>query len=130
MKTLSNLLVGIVVLLHCGFLTMEMFLWTTPFVRGIFDLTQEQAGFTASLAANMGLYNRFLAVGLLWGLLAKREGFAIKVFFLACAIVAGIYGAITVKQSISVFQALPAAFSLFLVWLEHRGYEGSKAVQN
>lgn len=74
MKTLSNLLVGLVALLHVGFLAIEMFLWKTPFVRAIFNITPEQADFTASLAANMGLYNSFLAVGLLWGLLAKREG--------------------------------------------------------
>ena len=110
MTTFSNLLVGLIALLHVGFLAMEMFLWQTPFVRAIFALTPEQANFTAPLAANMGLYNSFLAVGLLWGLLAKRERFAIKVFFLVCAIVAGIYGAITVKQSILMTQTLPCCF--------------------
>ncbi|MBD2056978.1 DUF1304 domain-containing protein [Oculatella sp. FACHB-28] len=126
MKTLSTLLVGIVALLHIGFFTLEMFLWKTPFVRNLFDLTQEQANFTAPLAANMGLYNSFLAVGLLWGLLARREGFAIKVFLLACAIIAGIYGAATVRPSILVTQALPAAVALLLVWLVHRSDTGSQ----
>jgi putative membrane protein len=77
----------------------------------------------------MGLYNSFLAVGLIWGLLAKREGFAITVFFLACAIIAGIYGAITVRPSILATQALPAAIALFLVWLTCRNYEDSQLDQ-
>jgi putative membrane protein len=73
----------------------------------------------------MGLYNSFLAVGLIWGLLTKREGFAIKVFFLACAIIAGIYGAATVRPSFW-HQTLPAAVALLLVWLAHRSDAGSQ----
>lgn len=130
MTAFSNLFVGLVALLHIVFLTMEMFLWKTPIVREIFDLTQEQADFTTSLAANMGLYNGFLAVGLLWGLLTRREGFAIKVFFLACAITAGSYGAITVRSSILATQALPAAAALLLVWLAHRNYEDSQVARS
>jgi putative membrane protein len=127
MTAFSNLLVGLVALLHFGFLAMEMLFWKTPFVREIFDLTEAQANFTASLAANIGLYNSFPVIGSLGGLLAKREGFAIKVFFLVCALVVSVYGAI-IKQSILVSQALPAAFALLLLWLENRGYEDSRAV--
>ncbi len=116
-----NLLIGLVALLHIGFLILEMFLWATPKVAANFDLTLEQAQLMAPLAANMGLYNGFLALGLVWGLVASEGSFSIKLFFLSCAIVAGIFGGLTVKRSIFFFQAVPASLALVSVWLENHG---------
>ena len=99
-------------LLHVGFLVLEMFLWTTPFGLKTFNMTPEFAASSAVLAANQGLYNGFLAAGLVWGLFAKTNATAIKVFFLGCVIVAGVFGAATAKPSILFVQALPAALAL------------------
>ncbi len=120
MSKITNGVIGLVILLHLGFLVMEMFLWTNPTMSANFDLTPEQAILTASLAANQGLYNGFLAIGLLWGRFAKREDVSISAFFLICMIIAGIYGAVTVKTSILFVQAIPAAIALLPVFLEHR----------
>src|SRR5437660_9745335 len=109
MKLAANLLVALVAIAHAGFLTLEMFLWTTPYAQKSFAMTAEFAQTSAVLAANQGLYNGFLAAGLVWGLFAKARGFAIKVFFLGCVIVAGVFGAATAKISILFIQALPAA---------------------
>jgi putative membrane protein len=128
MKTISNLLIVLVVLLHIGILVMEMFLWTTPIVRDNFGLTLEQATFSAPLAANQGLYNGFLAAGLFWGWMAKQESFSLKVFFLTCIIIAGIYGAMTVKLSILYVQSLPAAIALILVWFEQYTHRNVKPI--
>ncbi|RTL66704.1 MAG: DUF1304 domain-containing protein [Hyphomicrobiales bacterium] len=117
MKTIANLLVALVALLHIGFMILEMFLWTTPYALNAFGTTLEQAQTTAVLAANQGLYNGFLAAGLIWGLVAKKESTAVKVFFLGCVIVAGIFGAVTAKPSILYVQALPAVLALFAVKL-------------
>jgi putative membrane protein len=117
---LGNILVAIVAALHVGFLVLEMFLWTTPFGLRTFNLTPEFAAASAPLAANQGLYNGFLAAGLIWGLVAREAGFAIKVFFLVCVIVAGVFGAATAKATILFVQALPAALALLVVWLSHR----------
>jgi putative membrane protein len=114
MTTLSNLIVGLVALLHLYFLTMEMFLWTTA-GRRAFGLTTEFAEASKSLAANQGLYNGFLAAGLLWGILASTGGFEFKVFFLGCVIVAGLYGGLTVSRKILWVQALPGILALALV---------------
>lgn len=95
-------------------MVLEMFLWTKPYGRKTFGLSEEHANNTATLAANQGLYNGFLAAGLLWGLLSTG-GFDALIFFLGCIIIAGIYGAFTVKPSILWIQALPAAITLFLV---------------
>ncbi|MFZ2101780.1 MAG: DUF1304 domain-containing protein [Oricola sp.] len=115
MGTIAFLLVALVALAHLGFLVLEMFLWNTPFGRKSFGLTQEFAAQSAALAANQGLYNGFLAAGLVWALWADR--FDLKVFFLACVIVAGLYGAATAKRSILFIQALPAALALIAVVL-------------
>jgi len=120
MKVLGNILVGLVAILHIGFLVLEMFLWTTPFGLRTFNLTPEFAAASAPLAANQGLYNGFLAAGLIWGLVAREGAFAIKVFFLVCVIVAGVFGAATAKTSILFVQALPAALALLVVWLSRR----------
>ncbi len=115
MHLLTTLLIAIVALMHAGFLVLEMFLWQTPFGRKAFGLTPEFAAASAKLAANQGLYNGFLAAGLIWGLLA--HDFHAKIFFLCCVIVAGLYGGFTVKKSIIVIQALPALVALILLHL-------------
>jgi putative membrane protein len=121
MRVLGNILVAVVAVLHIGFLVLEMFLWTTPFGLKTFNLTPEFAAASAPLAANQGLYNGFLAAGLTWGLCAREGGSAIKVFFLLCVIVAGVFGAATTaKASILLVQGLPAALALLAVWLARR----------
>ena len=117
MSIVAGLAVLLVAALHAYFLVLEMFLWTKPQGLKTFGLTPEMAKATASLAANQGLYNGFLAAGLLWGLLLGPAGFGIKVFFLLCVIVAGVFGAATAKRSILYIQALPALVTLLLVWL-------------
>jgi putative membrane protein len=117
MAILADLAVGLVALLHAGFLVLEMFLWTKPVGRRVFGLPPDVMAAAAPLAANQGLYNGFLAAGLVWGLMLGSAGFAIKVFFLACVIVAGVFGAATAKRSILWIQALPGAVALQLVWL-------------
>ena len=115
MPPLANLLVAFVALEHLGFLVLEMFLWTSPVGLRTFGLTAEQAASSAALAANQGLYNGFLAAGLLWGLSSGKG--SVKVFFLACVVIAGIFGALTAKASILFVQAFPAALALVFVRL-------------
>lgn len=117
MKNLATALVALVAFLHLGFMVLEMFLWTTPFGLKTFAMTEADARTTAVLAANQGLYNGFLAAGLIWGLVTKKDSLAIKVFFLGCVIVAGIFGAVTAKSSILYVQALPAVLALLAVKL-------------
>lgn len=112
---LPSVAVAIVALEHVLFLVLEMFLWTRPFGRRTFGLTQELAEQTRALAANQGLYNGFLAAGLLWSLVAGDLARPLQIFFLACVVVAGVFGAATAKRSILVVQALPAAIALGLV---------------
>jgi putative membrane protein len=115
MRLLSHLLVLLVALVHVWFMVLEMLLWDHPVGRRIFDMTPEVSAASAVLAANQGLYNGFLAAGLLWGLLAGRR--EVKVFFLACIVVAGVYGGITAKITILYVQALPALIALIFVLL-------------
>jgi putative membrane protein len=117
MKLTADMLVGVVALLHVYFLVLEMFLWTKPYGLRTFKLTPEKAETTKSLAANQGLYNGFLAAGLGWGLLAGADGHAIKVFFLSCVIIAGVFGAATANRKILWVQAVPGAIALGLVCL-------------
>ncbi len=116
MSILTTVAISMVIILHVLFLVLEMFLWNTPFGRKIFGLNEEYARQSASLAANQGLYNGFLAAGLLWGMVGT-DGFKILVFFLGCIIIAGIYGALTAKLSILFLQALPAAIAMALLIL-------------
>lgn len=116
MTMLANVLVGLVAFLHVYFLVLEMFLWDKPYGLKTFGLTPEFAAASKSLAANQGLYNGFLAAGLVWGLLLGTAGDTIKIFFLACVIIAGIFGALTVNRKIFFIQALPAAVALCLIW--------------
>ena len=116
MKRFANLLVALVAMLHLGFLILEMFLWTSPFGLRTLQMSAEVAASSAVLASNQGLYNGFLAAGLVWGLVARSGGFAIQVFFLSCVMVAGLFGAVTATPSIFFIQALPAASALALVF--------------
>lgn len=115
MLMLAHVLVVVVALLHFYILILEMFLWTQPQGRRAFGMTQEFANQTRVLAANQGLYNGFLAAGLVTGLLLGAEGHAFKLFFLICVIVAGVYGGMTVSRKIFVIQTLPAAMALALL---------------
>jgi len=120
MKTMANILVAFVAIQHLGFLVLEMFLWQTPAGMRVFGMTPEVAAQSAVLAANQGLYNGFLAAGLLWGLVDKRDGFRIKAFFLLCVIVAGVFGGLTAKPSILVVQGAPAFVALLLLLFHRR----------
>jgi putative membrane protein len=115
----ATLVIALVAALHVLFLVLEMFLWRTPFGRRTFRTTPEQAQTSAVLAANQGLYNGFLAAGLVWALIAYGvvAGRPILTFFLACVVVAGIFGAVTVSRRILLIQALPAAIGVVLLWL-------------
>lgn len=115
MLLVANLLVVLVALLHIGFLVLEMFLWDHPIGRRQFRMTPEYSKASATLAANQGLYNGFLSAGLLWGLLAGDT--SIKIFFLVCVLIAGIYGGFTAKRTILYIQALPALLAMIAVWL-------------
>lgn len=119
----SLVLVTVVALLHLYFLVLEMFLWTTPRGLKTFGMTQERADLTAPLAKNQGLYNGFLAAGLLWSIAASepRMALELKTFFLGCVIVAGVYGAATASKRILYVQAVPALVTLALVWLARAG---------
>jgi len=115
MSTLANIVIAIVALLHVYFLVLEMFLWDKPLGLKTFKQTLEKATDSKVLAANQGLYNGFLAVGLFWGLSLGAAGLSIEVFFLSCVIVAGLYGAATVGKKILFVQAVPAAVGLILL---------------
>ncbi len=116
MSTAASVVIAIVALLHAYFLVLEMFLWDKPYGRKTFGMSAEKAAATKSLAMNQGLYNGFLAAGLAWGLVLGPAGFAIKVFFLGCVIVAGVFGAATASRKILYVQALPALVALGLLF--------------
>jgi len=114
-NSLANIVVALVGITHLGFLVLEMFLWDHPIGRRVFRMTNEVSGSSAVLAGNQGLYNGFIAAGLFWGL---WSGLApVKIFFLSCVLIAGIYGGLTAKRSILLIQALPGLIGLILVYL-------------
>lgn len=117
MSVAANTVVALIALLHVYILVLEMFLWDKPAGRRAFGMTQEMATATKTLAANQGLYNGFLAVGLFWGLWLGPAGQPVKLFFLLCVLVAGVFGAATASRKILFVQALPAALGLALVLL-------------
>lgn len=117
MTLLTDFLIAFVALQHVGFLVLEMFLWTKPAGRRVFGLKADFAEQSKALAANQGLYNGFLAAGLVWGLLLGADGFPEKVFFLSCVIVAGVFGGATVSKRIVIVQAVPALIALTLLYL-------------
>jgi putative membrane protein len=108
----ANILIGLVALIHVYIVVLEMFLWETPTGRRAFGTTVEFAAASKVLAANQGLYNAFLVAGLIWGLAIGDAGFAVKIFFLVCVIVAGVFGAATASMRILYVQAVPAALAL------------------
>jgi len=117
MQIAANIAVGLVAALHLYFLVLEMFFWDQPLGRRTFGLTPEFAAASKSLAANQGLYNGFLAAGLVWGLSLGAAGDSIKLFFLGCVIVAGVFGAVTASRKILWVQALPGAIAAATVYL-------------
>ena len=118
MSIIAKLLVALIALEHLSFLVLEMFLWTAPRTRATFGMSAEQAEATKVLAANQGLYNGFLAAGLVWSLLAPSTyATPLALFFLCCVLVAGLYGGATANRRIFFVQALPAAIALGSLWL-------------
>jgi putative membrane protein len=117
MAFIANIVIALVAVLHIYILVLEMFLWDKPAGLRAFNMTRETAQATKVLAANQGLYNGFLAAGLVWGLLLGAQGTSIKIFFLSCVLVAGVYGAVTASRKILFVQALPAALGLLLLAL-------------
>jgi len=117
MTTIANTAVAVVAALHFGFLVLEMFLWTRPLGLRTFGITPDFAKASKGLAANQGLYNGFVATGLGWGLALGDAGSSIEIFFLCCAVVAGVFGGFTASRKILWVQALPGAVALALVLL-------------
>lgn len=115
MTIISNLIVGLVALLHVCFLILEMFLWDKPAGIKVFGNTKEKAKITRVLAANQGLYNGFIAAGLMWGIFQGTAGYEFKVFFLLCVVLAGVFGALTANMKILYIQAIPGLVGLVLV---------------
>jgi putative membrane protein len=114
-RIIAIALATLVALMHIWFLVLEMFLWETDIGRGTFNTTIEEAATAATLAMQQGLYNGFLAAGILYGLIARKTDFI--VFSLLCIIVAGVFGGLTVSPSIIMVQALPAIIALGLIWI-------------
>lgn len=117
MNTAPAIAIGVVAALHAYFLVVEMFLWTKPYGRRVFGLSQEFANQSRALAANQGLYNGFLAAGLVWSLCPAFDERPIAIFFLSCVIAAGIFGGITANKKILFVQALPGAVALVLLFV-------------
>ena len=113
----ANILVGLVALIHLYIVYLEMVLWDTPRGHKAFGLKPDFATASKTLAANQGLYNGFLAAGLIWGLWLGEAGFQVKVFFLLCVAIAGLYGAATVSRKILYIQTVPAALALAALWI-------------
>jgi putative membrane protein len=129
MSLFANLFVVIVALVHILLLVVEIFLWKEPFIHQRLGFTLEEALKVAPIVANAGLYNGFLAAGLIWGLVSDKNGDAIKVFFLACVIIAGIFGAATLTRTPLLIQTAPGAIALFLVWISRWKDSGSQQKQ-
>jgi putative membrane protein len=131
MPQIANLFVGFVALVHILLCVVEIFFWKEPFIHGRLGFTLEEALKVAPIVANAGLYNGFIAAGLIWGLISGRTGDAIKIFFLACVIIAGIFGAATLTRTPLLIQTAPGAIALFLVWISkaqasrHLGTQGN-----
>jgi putative membrane protein len=113
----ANVVVALIAFLHVYILVLEMFLWDKPVGLRAFGQTQEAATASKVLAANQGLYNGFLAAGLFWGLSLGSSDIGVKVFFLSCVLIAGLYGAVTASRKILFVQAVPAVIGLILVFL-------------
>lgn len=114
---LAFLLTALVAVIHLGIVVLEMVLWTQPIGRKVFNTSEDFARASRVLAANQGLYNGFLVAGLVWGLWLGAAGDPVKIFFLFCVAIAGLYGAATVKVNILFVQTVPAALALLALWL-------------
>ena len=131
MPQIANLFVAFVALVHIIILVVEMFFWKEPVIHQRLCYTLEDAIKVAPIVANAGLYNGFLAAGLIWGLMSGKTGDAIKVFFLACVIIAGIFGAATLTRTPLLIQTAPGAIALSLLWIsrsqakKHLGTQGN-----
>ncbi len=117
MHILAVSMVALVALLHFYFMLLEMFFWEKPLGLRTFGLKADFARASKALAANQGLYNGFLAAGLVWGLALGDEGYAVKIFFLACIVIAGVFGAATANRKILYIQAMPAIIAMLLTWM-------------
>ena len=126
MPLFANLFVVIVALVHIIILVVEMFLWKQPVIHERLGYSLEEALKVVPIVANAGLYNGFLAAGLIWGLVSGKTGDAIKIFFLACVIIAGIFGAATLTRTPLLIQTAPGAIALFLVWISKPKDSGSQ----
>jgi putative membrane protein len=114
---IGSILAGVVALIHVYILVLEMFLWDKPQGMKAFGTTPAFAAESKTLAANQGLYNGFLAAGLFWGIWLGEAGDPIKIFFLLCVAVAGVFGAVTVSRRILFVQTIPAVIAMIGVWL-------------
>lgn len=119
LNTVINTLIALIALIHVYILVLEMFLWTTPKGLKVFNQTLEKAQASAVLAANQGLYNGFLAAGLIWSL--RDPAVAIRIFFLSCIFIAGLYGSFSANKKILFIQTIPAAITLALIYI-HKGF--------
>jgi putative membrane protein len=117
MSIAASIIIGLVALIHIYIVVLQMFLWDKPAGLKAFRQTKEAAAITKVLAANQGLYNGFLAAGLLWGLAKGEAGFEFKMFFLICVFVAGLYGAATFSKKILYIQSMPALIGIILLYL-------------
>jgi putative membrane protein len=117
MPKIANLFIAIVALVQIILFVVEIFFWKEPVIHQRLGFTLDEALKVAPIVANAGLYNGFIAAGLIWGLISGRTGDAIKIFFLACVIIAGIFGAVTLKWTTLLIQTAPGAIALFLVWI-------------
>lgn len=115
--TIATVLVSLVALVQITIAAVEMFLWNLPRVHSRLNFTDDEARKVAPIVANAGLYNGFLAAGLIWGLLSDSGGPRIEVFFLVCVVIAGVFGAVTLKRTTLVLQTLPGALALVAVWM-------------
>ncbi len=129
MPLFGNLFVAIVALVEIILCIAEIFFWKEPIIHQRLGYTLEEALKVAPIVANAGLYNGFLAAGLIWGLISGKTGDAIKVFFLACVIIAGIFGAATLTRTPLLIQTAPGAIALFLVWISRWKDSGSQQKQ-
>jgi putative membrane protein len=123
MRTVATLLTALVAVEHVGIMVLEMFFWDHPVGRRVFNMTPEVSAASRVLAANQGLYNGFLAAGLFWGL--GRGDRRVTMFFLACVVIAGLFGGLTAKPSIVLTQALPAALALAAYFLSRTSSSGA-----
>ena len=129
MHQLANLFVAIAAVVHITLFVVEIFFWKEPVIHQRLGFTIDEAIKVAPIVANAGLYNGFLAAGLIWGLISSRTGDAIKVFFLVCVIIAGIFGAATLKWTTLLIQTAPGAIALFLVWISRWQNSGNQEYQ-